>query len=203
LNDRVGLIEDGQIDQAADALARAFFDDPLQTYILPEDDQRVRLGAPIFKALLTYGYRSGHVLTPRDAGGAAVWMKPGGWEMSEDGMQKAGFFELPGIIGEAAFDRFANFFGYIEQYHRRDAPAAHWYLAVIGVDPPRQGQGLAASMIRPVLSDADKGGLACYLETAQPKNVPLYEHLGFKVVLDEVEPASGVRFWTFLREPDR
>lgn len=118
-------------------------------------------------------------------------------------MKKAGFFDLPAAVGEPAFERFTGFFGYIEKYHHRDAPSPHWYLAVIGVDPPRQGKGLGAAMIRPVLAEADRAGLACYLETPNQKNVPLYQHLGFKIVVDEVERVSGVRFWTFLREQAR
>jgi GNAT superfamily N-acetyltransferase len=77
----------------------------------------------------------------------------------------------------------------------------HWYLAILGVHPSMQGRGVGSSLVRPILKRADADGLHCYLETAQPKNVPLYEHLGFKVIVDEVEPKSGVRFWTFLREP--
>jgi hypothetical protein len=203
VTNHVGLIQAEQIERAAESLGRAFVDDPLQAYILPQVESRAVLGAHIFRALLTYGHKSGHVLTTSEAAGAAVWMKPGEWEMTEEGMQQVGFFDLPGTIGEDNFTRHVNFFEYIENYHRRDAPAQHWYLAVIGVDPSRQGEGLGASMIRPVLADADKAGLPCYLETAQPKNVPMYEHLGFKVLLDEVEPVSGVRFWTFLREPHR
>jgi ribosomal protein S18 acetylase RimI-like enzyme len=128
-------------------------------------------------------------------------MKPGATQMTEEGMAKAGFDTLPGDIGEAAFNRFVEFFGYIEPYHHRDVPPEHWYLAVIGVDTPYQGRGVGKSLIRPIVDRADAAGLPCYLETAQPKNVPLYTGLGFKVLVDEVEPKSGVRFWTFRRDP--
>jgi ribosomal protein S18 acetylase RimI-like enzyme len=202
VSNQVELIEEAQLAAAADALGRAFFNDPLQMYILPDDGERQRLSAPIFHALLKYGHRNGHVLTtPGDPAGAAVWMKPGEWEMTESGMEEAGFMALPGLLGEDAFNRFGEFFGYIEQYHHRDVPAEHWYLAVIGVDPPHQGKGHGAAMIRPVLAAADETNIPCYLETAQPDNVPLYQHLGFKVLLEEVEPTSGVRFWTFRRDP--
>jgi hypothetical protein len=41
----------------------------------------------------------------------------------------------------------------------------------------------------------------CYLETAQRTNVPFYCHLGFSVVDEVVEPASGLTLWTFRRDP--
>ena len=39
------------------------------------------------------------------------------------------------------------------------------------------------------------------LETAQPKNVPFYQKHGFDVIVDTIDPTSGLRLWTFLRKP--
>jgi ribosomal protein S18 acetylase RimI-like enzyme len=204
LTHSVAEIKAEQIGTAAEVFGRAFFDDPLQTYFLPDDEERRKLSAPMFESLLRYGHLYGQVLTtPGQPAGGAVWMRPGQWEMTESGMEEAGFMKLPGVIGEAAFQRFTSFFGYIEQYHHRDVPPMHWYLAVIGVEPAMQGRGVGAAMMRPVLERADADGIPCYLETAQPKNVPLYQHLGFDVLLEEVEPESGVRFWTFRRDPPK
>jgi predicted N-acetyltransferase YhbS len=72
---------------------------------------------------------------------------------------------------------------------------------VIGVDPSHHGQGVGSGLIRPVLARADAGNVPCYLETAQPTNVAYYRRLGFRVVDDLVEPRSGLRLWTFLRDP--
>jgi hypothetical protein len=48
---------------------------------------------------------------------------------------------------------------------------------------------------------ADAESLPCYLETAQPDNVAFYEHLGFRRLREAVEPESGMRLWTFRRDP--
>jgi GNAT superfamily N-acetyltransferase len=204
MSDKSRLLMTDETGEASGVLSRAFFDDPLQKYILPGQEERRTRSAPLFEFILKYGCLYGEVYT-LDAGisGAAVWMKPRGWEMNEEGMTKAGFEGLAAAIGEDAFNRFGEFFGYIEQYHHRDAAMDHWYLAVIGVDPVSQGKGVGGSIIAPTLRRADAAGIHCYLETAQPKNIPMYEHFGFKVLVDEVEPKSGVRFWTFLREPQR
>jgi hypothetical protein len=42
----------------------------------------------------------------------------------------------------------------------------------------------------PELRRADAEGLPCYLETFQPRNVPLYLKHGFQIMAEEVEPAS-------------
>ncbi len=44
-------------------------------------------------------------------------------------------------------------------------------------------------------------GVPCYLETAQPANVRFYTGNGFQLLVEGVEPKSGLHYWTFKREP--
>jgi GNAT superfamily N-acetyltransferase len=53
--------------------------------------------------------------------------------------------------------------------HPREQP--HWYLAIIGVDPSRQGSGAGAALLRSRLERCDKEGMAAYLESSNPQNV--------------------------------
>lgn len=46
---------------------------------------------------------------------------------------------------------------------------------------------------------ADAEGMACWLFTFAPRNVPLYEHLGFQVTRDTILPSSGLRLWVMAR----
>ena len=62
-------------------------------------------------------------------------------------------------------------------------------------------RGLGLALLQPVIDRADSAGLPCYLETAQPDNVAFYEHLGFTRLVEAVEPRSGLRLWTFRRDP--
>ena len=48
---------------------------------------------------------------------------------------------------------------------------------------------------------ANAAGQQCYLETANPANITFYEHLGFKRIAEPVAEPSGIRFWTFRRDP--
>jgi GNAT superfamily N-acetyltransferase len=54
-------------------------------------------------------------------------------------------------------------------------------LALIGVDPARQGDGIGAALLRSRLRPCDQEGLPAYLESSKPENVPLYQHFGFHV----------------------
>lgn len=48
---------------------------------------------------------------------------------------------------------------------------------------------------------ADAEGMACWLFTFAPRNVPIYEHLGFRVTLDTLLPSSGLRLWVMTHPP--
>ncbi|MFH1626439.1 MAG: GNAT family N-acetyltransferase, partial [Pseudomonadota bacterium] len=76
----------------------------------------------------------------------------------------------------------------------------HWYLWIVGVEPQSQGKGYASKLLRPMLTRIDKDGLPCYLETLDERNVPIYEHLGFKVVDESTVPNTSITNWAMLRE---
>ncbi len=76
-----------------------------------------------------------------------------------------------------------------EQMNRFDAKDAHWYLPSIGTDPVHQGQGYGSALIAHALHRCDGQGLPAYLESSNPRNVPLYERHGFKVI-GEIQSGS-------------
>jgi ribosomal protein S18 acetylase RimI-like enzyme len=195
---QVGHLTDSRVSEIAEALAQAFQDDPLQSYTFPDPEERRRLSPAHFTAILRYGQLAGHVLAGAEPGsGAIVALPPGAGtpEMAE----AAGLTRLAETIGVDAAGRFSRMIDYAEALHHRDMPDPHWYVMVIGVAPAFQGQGYARSLMQPLFDRADLEGLPCYLETTQPKNVSLYERFGFRVLVDEVEPESGLRVWTFRR----
>jgi ribosomal protein S18 acetylase RimI-like enzyme len=197
----VSLSEEN-LDGAARSLARAFQDDPLQIYVFPDPAERAMLSPAHFAPLLRYGMMFGEVLTTEGKPlGAAVWLPPEGWEVTPERAAAAGFDDLPNIIGEEASERFFSALGAIDPYHHRDVPPAHWYVMVVGVAPEARGQGLGRALLEPIMNRADAAGLPCYLETAQPDNVAFYEYLGFKKMVEIVEPQSGLKLWTFRRDP--
>jgi GNAT superfamily N-acetyltransferase len=59
------------------------------------------------------------------------------------------------------------------------------YLNLVGVDPDHQGEGLARSLIQPVIDHAEKYDTTVVLETQKEANRQMYEYFGFKIVWDE------------------
>ena len=198
----IAPLREGDLPAAAAALARAFQDDPLQMYVFPDPGERAVRSPGHFAPLLRYGLRFGEVLTTAGTpAGAAVWLGPNAWEVTPERAAAAGLDELPNAMGTAAAERFFSVLAAIDPYHHRDVPAEHWYVMVVGVVPEAQGSGVGRALLQPIMDRADAAGQPCYLETAQPKNVGFYEHLGFGRLVETVESQSGLRLWTFRRDP--
>ena len=159
-------------------LARAFYDDPVFGWFFPAEGSRHRRLRRFFVTELHHeSLRHGAVEVACVDGrvaGAAAWFPPGtsfGTEVSA----------LPGYL--RAFGRrlviVSQYQSVAVRARRREEP--HWYLAVIGVDPVRQGYGVGAALLRSRLRRCDEEGLPAYLESSKLENVPLYQHFGFDI----------------------
>ena len=159
-------------------LARAFHDDPVFGWLLPAEGSRHRRLRRYFVTELGHeSLRRGAVEVACADGrvaGAAGWFPPGTWSGTEASA-------LPGYL--RAFGRrlliASQYQSVAVHAHPRKEP--HWYLAIIGVDPVRQGDGVGAALLRSRLQRCDQEGLPAYLESSNLDNVPLYQHLGFHV----------------------
>ncbi len=188
-----------QIEAAGTILARAFSEDSFFSYILPDPDTR-------FPALeyysRSYAYASclaGGVYGTLDpVTGIAVWGVPGS-PVTPEHRNRSGLDRLPESFGTRAYRRYKHMVDFFESLIGRDVPTPHWYLSILGVDPDHQGKGLGGTLLQPALAQADEEGLPCYLETLEEKNLAFYLRHGFKVLVDDREPHSGLQFWTMIR----
>jgi GNAT superfamily N-acetyltransferase len=198
----IARVREDQIDIAAGVLARAFQLDPPMLYICPDPASRARVLPSMMKAFVTYATMFGEPLTISEKPEAvALWLPLD--DLIEDPARdrRAGIDRMHAMLDAETLTRFMHIVRTVERFHRRTAIGKHLYLSTLGVEPSRQGQGLGSALIRSMLERADAEGLPCYLETCQPRNIPLYQKHGFKIMIEEVEPNSGVRGWGFLREP--
>ena len=189
-----------EIGAAGAALGRAFFDDPLITYILPDEQKREGQVRWFMGQGAKYGHTWGEVHTTESGvEGAAVWLPPGDVKLTMTRMARNGLLLAPLKFGFGGFNRFLSAVNHLEHLHDRDAPERHWYLMILGVDPPRQGHGVGGALIQPILARADAEGLPCYLETMKTRNVPFSQKHGFEVIVEDDLPKGGPHFWTMKR----
>ena len=197
-------LKKAQIEEAGSVLARAFQNDPLMVYTIPDAAQRARLLPEYCTRMVRFGFLSDEVYTTADAiEGVAVWLPPSvGW--TRERVEAAGLHELSNILGGDAMGRFREVVGREAKARESAMAGPYWYLLLLGVEPAHQRRGIGGELMKPILERAQNEGLPCYLETEQPRNVAFYCKQGFAQIIDgEAAGSSGVRFWTFLRAPKR
>ena len=197
----VAPLREDDLDAVAAMLARAFHDDPLSRYVKPDPEHRAATGPAHFAAAVRAVRADGEVWVTGDLSAAACWRRPGAHHVTPEQAAAAGLDRVPEIIGEEANARLRAVFAYVRPRVDALAPPSHWYLMLLGVEPARQGHGLGAEVLAPVLARADADRLPCWLETVDPRNVSFYRRQGFDVVEDGVEPGSGLRYLLMRRDP--
>ncbi len=191
-----------QIGEAGAVLGRAFHDDPYWSWVLPGESKRARVLPWFMEAWVRYCFAYGEVYTTaNNVEGVAVWLPPGGSYSSPVRFVLTGMVLIPLKFGLTNFRRLMDSVNYLETLRKRAVPSRHWDLPTLGVDPPRQGQGVGSALIEPALALADADGLPCYLETEKQRNVPFYNRHGFDVVVEVDLPNGGPHIWTMKREP--
>ena len=175
-------------------LARAFHDDPVTAWVYANEGRRSHWSSRFFRWQL-------HRLLPQDVSwttdghaGAALWALPGQWR--EDTADTVALFRatLLGVV-----PRLPRVLRGLSQVEARHPRGRHLYLAVLGVDPARQGEGVGSELIRPGLELCDREGLPAYLETGKERNLAFYARHGFRVT-GELTLPKGPPVW-FLWRP--
>lgn len=183
----------------AEALARAFADDPVMAWLLPDvSARRHRLPRLFAMEMRCLYFPHGEVYTTAELSGGALWAPPGYWRTPARSLLRA----LPRLLWtlRAGLPTAVQAVSAIEAVHPR---TAHWYLAVIGTEPTSWGQGTGSALLAPVLHRCDADRVPAYLESSKESNVAFYQRHGFEVTGTVDLPRGGPRVWPMWREPRR
>jgi GNAT superfamily N-acetyltransferase len=186
-----------EVPRIAAALARAFEDDPVMSWIFPRDSDRL---AHLARAFALYLRRiwlpEEECYAHESLFGAALWLPPGKWHLSAGRQLRL----LPSMIAVNGrnLPRLASVLRMIEKSHPKEP---HYYLAVLGVEPELQGRGFGSALMQPVLARCDRERVPAYLESSKRRNVVLYERHGFQVVEELRLPKDGPPLWRMWRDP--
>jgi GNAT superfamily N-acetyltransferase len=175
-------------------LARAFHDDPVTAWMFPADHRRPRGSERFFRAYLRRLLPQGEVYTTPDRAGAALWALPDRWRTTpRELIRQAPLMPSFGLrLPTALYGLHV-----IEAHHPREP---HYYLAVLGTEPERQGEGIGSRLIQPVLEDCDANEVPAYLESSKESNTAFYARHGFKVT-GELQLPRGPTIWPMWRDP--
>lgn len=183
------------IPAMADMLARAFHDDPIVNWVFQDEQVRAKYTRRFFagRARVLIGQRE--IYTADGTAAAAMWARPDEWRDPPLRALKELAVLVPGV-GR----RVGSVMRGLIQVEARHPKPPHWYLAVLGTEPDRQGEGFATVLLHKVLDDCDRDEVPAYLETGTERNVAFYVRHGFKVT-EELHLPKGPPMWLMWRDP--
>lgn len=156
-------------------MARAFHDDPVLAWLLPDVARRpARLRRFFGIELRHLVLPRGCVWTTSDLSAAALVLPPGRWRVPLLATLREGRPFGAGLVKAARLG------AAMEWRHAREVPGPHYYVRDVGVLPEMQGRGLGSALMAPTLERCDHEGLPAYLEASSERSAVLYERLGFE-----------------------
>jgi GNAT superfamily N-acetyltransferase len=93
-----------------------------------------------------------------------------------------------------------DFFQVFELMSRYHPSELHWYLPLMGVDPLQQGKGFGSALLQYTLIQCDRDSKFAYLESSNPRNIPLYERHDFGL-LGKIQAGTSPPIFPMLRRP--
>lgn len=152
----------------------AFATDPMARWSWPDASQYLDVMPRFIRAFGGSAFQRGSAHCTADRRGAALWLPPGA---SPDEHAMGEIIETsvsPAMLGDV--------FAVIEKMEQFHPTEPHWYLPLMGVDPVLQGKGYGSALLNHALQQCDREGSLAYLESSNPKNIPLYKRHGFQVI---------------------
>jgi len=190
------------VRSVARVLARAFYDDPVMQWMLPDGRTRLKALTRMFGGMTRHHFlsRAGSEVGHRDGeiGAATLWDPPGmrkGSRLEELLMAPLMMWALRSRVGASL-----QVMELMEEHHPEEP---HWYLMVIGSDPTVRGAGYGQALMRSRLDRCDAEGIPAYLENSNPRNESYYLRFGFEVMGEITLPDGGPSMWPMWREPRR
>ncbi len=175
-------------------ITSAFFNDPLWGPVFADEQQRTMQSQVMWRVHIASALRYPFTLVTPQVEAAAVWIPPGGTELTEleeQGLERI----LTQSAGEAACQKILRIYQQLDAAHPKE-PC--FYLSLLGVHDSFRGHGLGMSLLRDSLRRIDALGAPAYLESSNPENIARYESVGF-TARDEVTVESGHTVTTMWR----
>lgn len=195
-------LDRAHIKKVASVLSKAFQDDPVFTYFIPDTETRRAKSHYVFETLVKYSILHGEIYaTSPGFEAVAVWLPHNKVEMKFWNALRNGGLSILSHLGPVSVSRQLTTTNLMCATHKSLAPYPHQYLYLIGVEPGLQRKGYAGLLMRPMLARLDSERLPCYLDNTNEKNNAMYEHYGFKVIKEYQIPKTSVRVWAMVRKP--
>lgn len=183
------------LEPMAEVLSAAFVDDPLFRWMF--HDQIVEGVGEWFRLVVPLLFARGHTYFDTGRRSVAIWsppdvplLTPADYEAAEAVVARRS------TVGHAA-----EVFGALRTAGAHRPATPNWQLIYLCVAPGSQGRGEGVETLAPMLSMCDAQEFPAYLHSTNPRNVPFYERLGFRVLAEIPTGEDGPVIRPMLRSP--
>lgn len=189
---RVTVMTSADEDRAMQTILLAFAADPMARWTWPQANQYLSAMPRMIRAFGSRAFASGSAYCTGDFSGIALWLPPG-VHSDEEGLGAV----VEGTVARSLRRETDAVFEQMATYHPTEP---HWYLPLIGADPAHQGKGLGEALMAHALARCDRDHAPAYLESSNPRNIPLYRRHGFEP-LGAIQVGSSPTLVPMLRPP--
>ena len=191
-NYKVRVATEAEAERVIDVFVLAFSTDPAARWSWPDPHGFLTHFRELVKALGGKAFAQKSVHYVEGYSGAALWLPP---NVQPDNDAITALFQRS--APKEIQDDIEKVFEKMGGYHPHEP---HWYLPFLGVDPFLQGNGIGSALLKHALVSCDREGQFAYLDSSNPRNVPLYERHGFEV-LGEIQEGTSPTIFPMLRRP--
>ncbi len=179
-------------------LAESLSNDPLQRWLFPEDQSRLKASERLFRRLVSPRIAEGLVSVTHTESGqlasVAVWTAPhppapSRWEQLAESLSMRWAHGM----------RIHEVREGLTALARRHPQQPYWYLMALATAEKQRGNGHAARLLEAKINASESVGQMIALETSLAENISYYERFGFRTV-DELQLANGPSVWLMCRD---
>lgn len=167
-----------------------FAADPMARWASPDPAVYLDRRAEFFGAFGGAAFDHGTAFVADNGAGVALWLPPG-VEPDHDTMSEI----MGGQTPDSRREEMGTLFDQMDTFHLEEP---HWYLPLIAADPAKQGRGIGTALMEAAVARIEADGRAAYLESSNPRNIPLYERFGFRCI-GEIKTETSPALTPMLR----
>ena len=178
-------------EHAVATIVTAFTADPALRWVLPDPQQYLTYTPEFVRRFCGRAFEGQSAFAVEGFMGAALWLRPG-VEPDDESLAEL----MQRAVHEEDQEKTSALFDQLAEYHPHEPL---WYLAMIGVDPARQGMGLGSALLAHALAEVDREAKPAYLEATTERSRDLYARHGFEVT-GTIQVADSPPLFAMLRK---
>lgn len=178
----------------AGVIARAFHSLAVSEWLVPDPTERAEVLPAVMLILVEHALTYGRIEVTEDRSAAAVWMTRGTIPTPEP-------YDYDARLDAACGRNTARFHTLDRVFRQHHPTEPHCHLALLAVEPGRQGSGAGSALLANRHRILDEFRLNGYLEASSERARGLYLRHGYRDLGSPMRVTDGTPIWSMWRTP--